>query len=155
MKNYSPTQNREQSLYHPRISHMGWRGSVIIPSVTAAADVFPVVMVAAVLITLVLLTHFHPGGDTAETDAGTLHIGAAISSSAGLHHTEPPAGLRVSRAQTCGPNGAQSHSAGTTTCHRPATAVHSITVSLLLLLMQCFQNLNLVKVLKKECLAII
>ena len=32
----------------------------MVPSVAAAADVFPVVMVAAVLITLVLLTHFHP-----------------------------------------------------------------------------------------------
>ena len=60
MKNYSPTQNREQSLYHGRTSHMGWRGSVIVPSVASAADVFPVVMVAAVLITLILLTHFHP-----------------------------------------------------------------------------------------------
>ena len=104
---------------------MGWRGSVIVPCVAAAADVFPVVMVAGVLITLILLTHFHPGGDTAETDAGTLHIGAAISSSAGRHQTVPPAGLRVSWAQTCGHNGAQSHSRWTTTCHRPATAVHS------------------------------
>ena len=104
---------------------MGWRGSVIVPSVAAAADVFPVVMVAAVLITLVLLTYFHPETQRRQTLAGTLHIGAAISSSAGLHHTVPPAGLRVSWAQTCGPNGAQSHPGWTTTCHRPATAVHS------------------------------
>ena len=124
MKNYSPTQNREQSLYHGRTSHMGWRGSVIVPSVTSAADVFPVVDGGGGINYSRTLDPLPPG-DTEETLAGTLHIGAAISSSAGLHHTEPPAGLRVSRAQTCGPNGAQSHSGGTTTCHRPATAVHS------------------------------
>ena len=68
MKNYSPTQNRGtefvswQNITHglKRIRHIVPSSYTIVPSVAAAADVFPVVMVAAVLITLILLTHFHP-----------------------------------------------------------------------------------------------